>query len=364
MKCTMIWKQKKEKESVSNDSHHQTVKPKSWSEIVSEYPATIGPVKKKTTRIKPVFNSDNTGYDRIVITPTHFNNKPFVGFVTEEEAETISKAIGLKELGNHHGTSFYRNEKDVLFITFRLKCSMSLQEISKSINKYYWYDKESRAGNLDKVSGQVVHPPMEDDTTKHEEESFSLISHGVRSGNLDDTKELRIDGCNYEISEHELQNWIELYGEMKSEIEEIALPSEKEEEPVGTGSYAVKVKLKRSIPNILPIGGLKVKFTYSSVKKQCKNCYGYHTSAKKEKETNKTSYLCEKKTYEQYVTIFAENNPRIMQSIADYKNNQDEFYKIEEMNKDYTEELEDNNDDNVDYNYNYENSQTVKDLEN
>ena len=53
-----------------------------------------------------------------------------------------------------------------------------------------------------------------------------------------------------------------------------------------------------------------------------------------------------------------------MQSIADYKNNQDEFYKIEESNKDYTEELEDNNDDNVDYNYNYENSQTVKDLEN
>ena len=88
---------------------------------------------------------------------------------------------------------------------------------------------------------------------------------------------MRIDGCNYEISEQELQNWIELYGEMKSEIEEIALPSEKEEEPVGTGSYAVKVKLKRSIPNILPIGGLKVKFTYSGVKKQCKICYGYHT---------------------------------------------------------------------------------------
>ena len=145
-------------------------------------------MKKKTTRIKPVFNSDNTGYNRIVITPTHFNNKPFVGFITEEEAETISKAIRLKELGNHHGTSFYRNEKDVLFVTFRLKCSMSLQEISKSINKYYWYDKESRAGNLDKVSGQVVHPPMEDDTTKREEESISIISHGIRNGNLDDTK--------------------------------------------------------------------------------------------------------------------------------------------------------------------------------
>ena len=82
---------------------------------------------------------------------------------------------------------------------------MSLQEISKSINKYYWFDKESRAGNLDHISGQVVHPPMEDDVD-NEEESFKTLSLSLHSRNLDDTKELRIDGCNYEISERELKN--------------------------------------------------------------------------------------------------------------------------------------------------------------
>ena len=52
--------------------------------------------KRKIMKIKPVFTTENAGYDRIVITPTHFKRKPFKGYVTEKEAQTISKAIGLK----------------------------------------------------------------------------------------------------------------------------------------------------------------------------------------------------------------------------------------------------------------------------
>ena len=52
-------------------------------------------------------------------------------------------------------------------------------------------------------------------------------------------------------------------------------------------------------------------------------------------------------TFEQYVEIFAENNPRILKSIADYKNNGDESFEIEESNRDYIEEMEENNDDHV-----------------
>ena len=224
----------------------------------------------------------------------YFNNKPFKGFVTEKEAEIISKAIGLKESENHHGTSFYRNEKDELFITYRLKHTMSHEEILSSINKYFWFDKVSKVGNLDKISGQVVHPQMGEDIDRHQEEVDDDRTKGVRSGNLDDTKDVRIDGCNYEISEHELRKWIELYGEIKSDNDEIALPGESEEDAVGTGSYTVKVKMKRSIPSFLPIGGLRVKFAYNGVKKQCKNCYEYHRSRKSERNESKPNYTCEK----------------------------------------------------------------------
>ena len=78
---------------------------------------------------------------------------------------------------------------------------------------------------------------------------------------------MKIDGCNYEISENEIQKWIELYGELKSEIEEVALPGEHEGDPVGKGSYTVIVFLKKLIPHILPIHGLKVKCRYNGVKK-------------------------------------------------------------------------------------------------
>jgi hypothetical protein len=53
--------------------------PKSWANIVSARLATQsdgsnGTAQRKTIRIKPEFESDSSGYDRIVITLTHFNN--------------------------------------------------------------------------------------------------------------------------------------------------------------------------------------------------------------------------------------------------------------------------------------------------
>ena len=46
---------------------------------------------------------------------------------------------------------------------------------------------------------------------------------GSYSGNLDNTKEIKIEGCNYELSKSEITNWISQYGEIKSELEEIAI---------------------------------------------------------------------------------------------------------------------------------------------
>ena len=103
----------------STQTSEQSEKSKTWSQIAKAGLADRGPVKNQTARIKPVFNSKSVGYDRIVITLTHFNSKQFKGYISEKEADTISMAIGLKDLENHHGTSFYRNEDDMLFITFK-----------------------------------------------------------------------------------------------------------------------------------------------------------------------------------------------------------------------------------------------------
>ena len=80
--------------------------PKSWANIVSARLARLdtqsdgsnGTAQRKTTRIKPEFESDSSGYDRIVITPTHFNNKPFNGFIKDDEAKNYQQGSWLARI--------------------------------------------------------------------------------------------------------------------------------------------------------------------------------------------------------------------------------------------------------------------------
>ena len=82
------------------------------------------------------------------------------GFISNEGANLIHMAIGLDNLYKLHGTSFYRRKEDVIFITYKLKQNMSIQEIYESIHQFFWFDKARKAWYLDKISEKVVHPPM------------------------------------------------------------------------------------------------------------------------------------------------------------------------------------------------------------
>ena len=96
-------------------------------------------------------------------------------------------AASLKYLDSHHGTSFYKSENDVSFITYRLKQSMCKQEISDTISKYFRFEKESITRNSDKISGQVVHPPMKDNIKENEQEPVGHLFSGIPSRTLDNT---------------------------------------------------------------------------------------------------------------------------------------------------------------------------------
>ena len=80
---------------------------------------------------------------------------------------------------------------------------MPFTEVEESLNKYFWFHKTSKAGNSERISGQVVHPPMEDNS--QDCTTFSDSS----SPAYDDAKEVKIVGCNYEISEDETRVWLE-----------------------------------------------------------------------------------------------------------------------------------------------------------
>ena len=128
----------------------------------------------------------------------------------------------------------------------------------------------------------------------------------MHSGNLDNKKGLRIDRCNNELSEVEIINCIEQYGEDSSKFGEVAIPRDSCGMTDGTGPYILKVKQNRFIPNIIAMHGLKIKCSFQGVKKQCCDCYEYHMH---EQEESKSNNMCEKKTLNQNIAIYMQRNP-------------------------------------------------------
>ena len=66
----------------------------------------------------------------------------------------------------------------------------------------------------------------------------------------------------------------------------------------GTGSYWIKIRLDRPVPNIIPMYRLLVKVSHKKTKKQFSKFFVYH----------KPNIKC-KKAFEQYIDEFVEKVP-------------------------------------------------------
>ena len=63
---------------------------------------------------------------------------------------------------------------------------------------------------------------------------------------------------------------------MLSKISEMKHPDSELEEKIGNGTYVVKMRLIKPIPQFLPISGKKIRIYYNGIRRQCTNCYGGH----------------------------------------------------------------------------------------
>ena len=147
---------------------------------------------KNIVKIIPLFErekkseSKNLTFDRIVVSPTHFNNSKFSGYVTIEDAEVIRSAIGIKNV-DFHGTSFERLPSGELSITFRLQREMDEQTIKGELNSNFWFEKRSRDGNLNIVRGSVIYPFFAECDIDNNNENNNY------NNNNKDSKEVRTD---------------------------------------------------------------------------------------------------------------------------------------------------------------------------
>ena len=88
---------------------------------------------------------------------------------------------------------------------------------------------------------------------------------------------VKIEGCDYKISEEMLLSWLAEYGEVQSElVEDVFEDSEDSEGENATGTYSIQIKLNSLIPNFLPFDGRRVKVYYRGMRKLCKNWFYQH----------------------------------------------------------------------------------------
>ena len=76
--------------------------------------------------------------------------------------------------------------------------------------------------------------------------------------------------------------------------------------PVGNGTYVVTMKLKKDLPNWVPVFGRKVCFEYRGIKKQCSSCFGPHI---------KKFCKNEKMSIEEYADRFRIRHPTIPEQL-------------------------------------------------
>ena len=118
---------------------------------------------------------------------------------------------------------------------------------------------------------------------------------------------IKVEGMEFEVPEIMITNWLNLYTEVLTDLEEERFDKSPGAPFSGTGVYAAKVKLTEGteIPNLVPMDGKRVKLYYRGIDKQCSNCFGTH---------GRGNCKNEKITWLEYVFNFICANPDIPRS--------------------------------------------------
>ena len=114
---------------------------------------------------------------------------------------------------------------------------------------------------------------------------------------------VKIEWVDYGLDENQILEWMDLFGERAGELSEDIHPnSDSDEDIFCTGTYSIKMRLNRDIPQLLPMWGKRIRVYHRGVQKLCNNCYGPHP---------RRNCKSAKVPWTQYVLKFMEKNPEI-----------------------------------------------------
>ena len=89
--------------------------------------------------------------------------------------------------------------------------------------------------------------------------------------------DVKLIGCDYGVEEDEMMGWLKLYGETFGKLtENFYYDPNPKVKPAGDGTYTIKMRIDKQIPQFLPMYGKKVRVEHRAIQILCTNCYGKH----------------------------------------------------------------------------------------
>ena len=228
-------------------------------------------------QIKGVFalNNDRAMREEIEVALESMNGNPFRGTITPQEAKHVifKQCLGL-DLSIFDGARV--GYKGMPVILFKLKSPINVDELFDS-QHFDFRRKSSRQGrtHTDIISCKIR-------GLRNVNKDVQNQDDGAEVSNIDDgTRIIKIEGCDYRIPEDTLVEFLEFFGELKSEIledlfDDGGVPDSESFGTNRTGRYSVKIKLNKDIPQLLPIMGKRIKIHYKGIQRLCPNCFGPH----------------------------------------------------------------------------------------
>ena len=244
--------------------------------------SSLGP---RTLFVTP--GPDGAYRDDFAIEFQQLNGRPFKGTITVREARDVifKEILGFNPKLLHSIRPVFGG---VVTIRFKLKEQIFLDSLAAV--EYFELERRVSSSRTDVISCRIMG-------------IRGLQAAPNYDGTANDVRWVKIENCEYAIEGDDILDWLRLYGEPLSLCGEDVLPdSDSDAGPLGNGTYSVKMKLTKDIPQFLPMHGRKIRIYFKNMNKLCTNCYGSHS---RRQCTN------ERVPWVTYVRDFMKNNPEI-----------------------------------------------------
>ena len=233
--------------------------------------------------------------DEIVVELLTLDDQPFRGTVTIKEAVS---SIFVEKLG------FQKTDLQSLVIgysggpivTYKLSMQFNIDTL-KAI-QHFEMERRMMVRNEERIS--IVKCKIRGIRTEWDEQEEGYVDSGLRW--------VKVEGCEFRIDKEQIIEWLSYFGEVKSDVTEDTVEDPDSEDDIryGNGIYSVRMKIRRDLPQFMPMFGKRVRLYYRGIVKRCTNCFDPHRRK-----------LCknEKVQWSEYVRGFAENFPEIPRAL-------------------------------------------------